>query len=311
MEDNSYNKALGLVNWLDESELVIFLFHGVVENCSYQVRNYTGKHIELSLFEKCIEMLSKHGTPLTMDEVLENCKTKDQFPPKSFAITFDDGFENNISAALPILEKYDVPATIYLTTRFVDENGMSWIDRIERAVEETEYKSIVFELNSKNYQIGSIKEKIIFLSEVRKVVKSMPDCNPDKIADSICDVLFPNMKIDSGMGPLDKKLTWSDIRLYSRHPLIQFGGHSHTHPILSFLSSRELDFEIKQSLSLLSEKAEISPTHYSYPEGLEHCYSDYVIERLKANGVECCPTAIEGRNPSGMDPFELRRVMVV
>ena len=68
--------------------------------------------------------------------------------------------------------------------------------------------------------------------------------------------------------------------------------------------------EIEKSLTLLSEKAEISPTHYSYPEGLEHCYSDCVIERLKKYGVQCCPTAIEGRNPSGMDPFELRRVMV-
>ena len=161
---------------------------------------------------------------------------------------------------------------------------------------------------SKNGIITLSKPKIDFFSFIVKTIISQQIS--DKIADSICDILFPNMKIDSGMGPLDKKLTWPDIRFYSSHPLIQFGGHSHTHPILSFLSNRELDFEIKKSLTLLSEKAEISPTHYSYPEGLEHCYSDHVIKRLKEYGVQCCPTAIEGRNPSGMDPFELRRVMV-
>ena len=61
------------------------------------------------------------------------------FPKNSFALTFDDGFENNMSIAAPILTDYKVPATIYVTTNFIENNEMSWIDKIESA-----FKMLIF-----------------------------------------------------------------------------------------------------------------------------------------------------------------------
>jgi len=300
-----------LETWLSEEELVIFLFHGVVSEFVHPVRNYTRKHIDAEMFENCISRLSAKGKALSMDEVLDYCETGSNFPKFSYAITFDDGFENNISIGLPILEKYEVPMMIYLTTRFVDENGMSWIDRIETAVEDSVHELIYFYVTDENYKICNTDEKKYFLNEVRKSVKSNPSIRPDEIADHICEQLIPDSPIISGDNQLDLKLSWSQINELKSHPLMSFGGHSHTHPILSFLSERELSYEIDTSLSLLSTKAAIQPTHYSYPEGLAHCYSDEVINQLKERGVRCCPTAIEGKNNRGANPFELRRVMVV
>ena len=92
--------------------------------------------------------------------------------------------------------------------------------------------------------------------------------------------------------------------------LMNIGGHSHTHAILSFLSPAALNNEINTSLRLLQDKAGVASTHYSYPEGLAHCYSDAVISELKKFGVQCCPTAIDGVNRPGIDPFHLNRIMV-
>ena len=113
----------------DEGALTIFLFHGVVENSEHEVRNYTRKHLTVDEFQEVVGALSAAGQALSMDEVLERCLSKSAFPKRAFSITFDDGFENNYSVARPILERLKIPATIYVTSRFVEENGMSWIDQ--------------------------------------------------------------------------------------------------------------------------------------------------------------------------------------
>ena len=46
------------------------------------------------------------------------CLNNLPFPPNSFAITFDDGFENNLSVAAPLLSDLKIPLTIYITTNF-------------------------------------------------------------------------------------------------------------------------------------------------------------------------------------------------
>jgi hypothetical protein len=69
--------------------------------------------------------------------------------------------------------------------------------------------------------------------------------------------------------------------------------------------------EIKTSVDLLAQKAGVYSPHYSYPEGLAHCYSDEVIDTLKIYGVICCPTAIDGINQVINDLFHLYRITVV
>jgi hypothetical protein len=93
-----------LAGMLSQDNFVIFLFHGVINQSSYRVRNYTGKHIQADLFAKCLKLLTARGHALTMDEVLIYCQNKQQMTPRSFAITFDDGFENNLSVATHILD---------------------------------------------------------------------------------------------------------------------------------------------------------------------------------------------------------------
>ncbi len=298
-----------LVARLPEDGLVIFLFHGVIKRQRHRVRNYTGKHIEADLFAMCMRRLSLSGRALSMDEVLGYRRSGDSFPPHSFAITFDDGFENNLSVAAPILADLNIPSIIYVTTGFVDENGLSWIDRVEYAVEEAPDQTLKVEWANTPFRLTDDVRRIAFLKAVRTYVKNTPDCNADMFADNLCAQLGKPGKLSSD-DPLDLKMTWQQVRKADECHLISVGGHSHTHAILSFLSPKELTEEIDTSLTLLKEKAGVSPTHYSYPEGLEHCFSDAVIATLKQAGVQCCPTAIDGVNGRDDDLFHLKRVMV-
>lgn len=309
MIEHNKNLPAKLCNYLSEDSLCIFLFHGVIERQIDPVRNYTKKHIEKDLFRSCIKLLSEKGRALSMDQVLYHQENLIPYPKNSFVITFDDGFENNMSIAAPILVDYKVPAIIYITTNFIENNYMSWIDRIESAVQNAYYQKIKFYWAEENFELVNVSEKIKFLNKVRKFVKNTPECNPNEFADELCFALEKKV-ITQSSNPLDLKMTWDQVRAMHNCEFFTIGGHSHTHVILSFLDKKSLDYELDTSINLLSEKAGIFTTHYSYPEGLSHCYNSDVITGLKNRGIKCCPTAIYGTNQLNTDSFELKRILV-
>lgn len=294
---------------LGADHLAIFLFHGVIPRQRHRVRNYSGKHIEADLFARCMKRLRSDGHALSMDEVMHHCEQHKPFPARSYAITFDDGFENNLSVAAPILADLGIPATIYVTSGLVETNGMSWIDRIEYVIEDVESQDLEVDWAPAPFSIRDTESRIDFLKAVRRYVKNDPSCDPNEFADALCARLGRPGRMSTD-DPLDLKMNWEQVRAAHASGYITIGGHSHTHPILSFLSPERLAEEIDTSLDLLATKAGVGPTHYSYPEGLAHCYSEAVIAELKHRGVRCCPTAMDGINQTGADPFHLRRIMI-
>jgi len=305
-----FNKNLPVLlqNRLSNSELAIYLFHGVIEKQVDPVRNYTGKHLEKELFVNCMKTILRKGVPISMDEVLYFCENNLPFPKNAFAVTFDDGFENNISIAAPILADLKIPATIYITTKFINENSMSWIDRIELVVQDVPNCKLKVNWSSNEFCLSDSESRISFLRYVREYVKNTPICDPNLFSQELCERLG-NAAILASNSQLDLKMNWDQVAYANQSGFLTIGGHSHTHPILSFLNHDDLAYELDTSLGMMSAIG-VSPIHYSYPEGLKHCFSETVIDELKLRGVKCCPTAIDGVNSKNSNPFLLNRIMV-
>lgn len=301
---------MNLIDRLNGQALSIFLFHGVVDKLDHSVRNYTRKHLPREYFEECISSLSKNGYPLSMDDVIKYHQSGEPFPEGAFAITFDDGFENNYSVAAPILSDYKVPATFYFSTFFIETNAMSWIDHIEYCLEKTKKRSLKLPWQTESIEIGTIRTKLLLLDYLRAYVKKDASVSEEFLVNDIysqCGI----EEIESSNDPLDLKVNWKQVQILSGHELFTIGGHSHHHVNLAFLSKSELENEIRTSYTLMKNKAGITLRHYSYPEGLEYCYSPQVIKTLTGYGIECCPTAIDGINRSSDDLFHLKRIAVV
>jgi peptidoglycan/xylan/chitin deacetylase (PgdA/CDA1 family) len=280
---------------LDERSVAIFLFHGVIRTQTHAVRNYTRKHLTLERFRHILEDLLSHGTPISLPQLVDIWRNQSAPPPRAFVITFDDGFENNFSVAARALETLGIPATFYVTSGFIDDNTPSWTDDIEEAVEKSE-------------AFRSPEEKKEFLNAIRLRVKADRDIDPYQVAKDI------RLQLDSPPfvpdPQLDQKMSWSQVAELSQNRLFTVGGHGHTHRILSFLSPVELEGEITLSLARLRSATGGHIAHYSYPEGLSHCYSESVIHALRRHGIICAPTAEDGVNQVGDDLFRLKRIMV-
>ena len=287
--------------------VAIFLFHGVVTAHRHAVRTYTRKHLDVATLTGVRDELRAAGTPVSLPDILTATREQRALPAGAFAITFDDGFANNATIAAPLLRARSLPATFYVTTGFLESDAASWTDMIEYALERT--RRVRLDLPGvRSRRAGTGGEKIALLERIRAFVKGRSDVDPYAYAHEVWQQLGV-----TAMTPdpeLDAKLTWKQVRQLDEDPLFTVGGHGHTHRILEFLDDAELEDEIATSLGELTAHLGHPVDHYSYPEGLAHCYSDRVIARLRAHGITCAPTAEPGLNPAGTDPFRLKRVSV-
>ena len=301
------NNLKKLKNNLNSRDLSIYLFHGVIKKKpnSSNVRNYNLKHIDQKKFEKYIKYLSEHGKAITLNEIEKN---KGDFF-KKYIITFDDGFHNNYKYALPILKKYKIPHIIYLTTNYVDKNLISWIDRIDIAVNNNKKKFIYSSILSKRFRLDNRKNKIYFLNFVRNYCKSLRDTDLNKFA----EILLKDIKLNSpksSNSDLDKKLSWKHVKKMSKNGLSEFGAHSHNHNILGHLKEAQYKKEILISLKTLLKKANIKTKHYSYPEGFKTSFNNQIIKFLKKNKIKTAVTTLlpkENKNSL----FKLNRFFVI
>jgi len=296
---------------LQKDKFTIFLFHGVIPEKDSAIRNYTNKHLLSKDFENLLVELKNIGKPISLDEAIDSFESKTSLSNFSYAITFDDGFENNYSIALPILEKHSTPATFYVSTNLIEKNLMSWIDQIEYCFEKSNNISLFLPWKDDSIQLSSIEEKINCLEDIRKQVKANQDLyEPSKIVSSIfkqCDKTL----VSSSNHILDKKMNWSQVADIHQKDLFSIGGHSHNHLSLGLLNPIIMKNEIITSVEYLKHKANISSRHYSYPEGQSHDFNNSIITVLRDQQIKCCPTAIDGLNDLNIPSlFHLKRVMV-
>ena len=109
------------------SQGLILLYHRVVTlDTDPQLLSVTPEH-----FAGHLEYISEHYNPISLSELYQALKAG-KVPDKSVVITFDDGYADNLWNAKPLLEKYGIPATVFVTSSRVDGDREFWLDDLER-----------------------------------------------------------------------------------------------------------------------------------------------------------------------------------
>ncbi len=290
---------------LSPNHVVVYLLHGVVPSHRHEVRNYMRKHIDLARFREFLDALDDAGgVCISMDDVAAGCDGK-ELPPRAYALTFDDGFANNQEVAAPELLQRGLHATFYVTHDFIDGGGVSWTDQMEEALESF---SGTVDWWGRPCSLETPADKREFLDWVRSVVKTSPDMDPYAQAETLRGALGAGEFTPDAS--LDAKMSWAQVaRLHEDGFIV--GNHGKTHRMFEFLSPESLREELAACQSALGNAIGAVPRHASYPEGRPGCDATFVRQELRAAGISCCPTAIEGVNEMPGDPFALKRINVV
>ena len=279
----------------------VLLYHGVTKYKSIGIENYSGKHIKKSIFEKQMKFLKKYKKVVPFRDIMKS--------DNSIAITFDDTFRNVYTTALPILKKYNLPATFFITTGFIGTKKNFWVDKLEKYVDFASVDEIEYNISGKKnlLKLNSKKNKIFSINVIKNYLKKQSPKKRNLILKNLRKILKPKNVINSKNY---QNLSWNEVKELHQPPLYEVGGHTVNHEILSYLKKKDLDFEIKKCLNDLRKKTRAKIDLFSYPEGQKKHFNIKVIKTLKKNKIIMCPSAIYGIVSKKQNNFNLKRKMV-
>lgn len=104
-------------------------------------------------FAEHLEVLQKHTRPMQLQQLTQALQDGKRLH-QSAIITFDDGYADNLYNAKPLLERYNIPATVFVTTGGVGHEREFWWDELERLLLQPSVlpKTLHLSINGRNYQ---------------------------------------------------------------------------------------------------------------------------------------------------------------
>lgn len=211
------------------------------------------------------------------------------------AITFDDGYREIFVNALPILEYYNIPATVFVTTGNVGTNRENWTDNIVRAIFEPARKRDYFEIHddllSGCWYTRSQEERYSFYKNINYFFKHL-----DKEKRKYYETLLLQWSGLTECGrEYRKMLSEDELRRLAENALLSIGSHSVTHPSLHNMDVCEQEWEIAKSKKIIEEIIQKEISIFAYPFGTENDFSDETIELLKKYNFKIAVTTINQR----------------
>jgi peptidoglycan/xylan/chitin deacetylase (PgdA/CDA1 family) len=305
---------------------LILLYHRTTElGTDPWALNVSPRH-----FADHLEVLHRYAHPFRLQQ-LTQALLDDSLPPRSVAITFDDGYADNLYTAKALLERYDIPATLFLTTGFIGQRREFWWDELDRlllhpgSLPETLHLSI----NGSSYQweLGEEAHYSPLAYERQRSWRAWedPPSSRQALYRSLYDLLRP-LPTHDRRKLLDDILTWAGAAPLGRAThrslvlnevidlvhgeLIEVGAHTVTHPDLSSLPASLQRKEIEDSKAHLEHLLNRPVTSFAYPHGMPVNYTTETLAIVRDAGFIRACSVFEGVVERSADWFQLPRCRV-
>jgi peptidoglycan/xylan/chitin deacetylase (PgdA/CDA1 family) len=176
------------------------------------------------------------------------------------AITFDDGYKDNLDLALPVLQAEKLHSTFFVATRYL-EDGILFDDLVVRAfaqTRESEFSESRLGLSAQMIDTNQRRRKVA--DSVMELLKYLPANERDVIAVDIATRL--------GLDDLGSSMLRVEGVRALRDAGMEIGSHSHAHPISNTVSDAEFIADTSESIEQLREALGSRPRFFAFPNGI-------------------------------------------
>ena len=290
-----------VLRFINRKKALIIMYHNLSDNNDINHKNIC---ISVEEFERQIKYLKKYYTFVSLQDLVQRLKNKREFLPYSVAITFDDGYKNNFLYAYPIIKKYKVPVTVFLTTGFIDSKRYLWVNELEYALSKTRKNKIQISYGTQkfNYVFSSENDKKDAYIEIKERLKEIDNTERRICLNKILTELDVMLNPEKSKNYL--MLSLNEIS-EMRKNYVSYGNHTISHPILTMIQNdNELLEEIYGPHEFLKEKLGEEIESFCYPNGK----FNLKIKDIVKQKYEYAVTTTPGFVTIDTDPLELPRV---
>ena len=250
-------------------------------------------HWQMALLANCFNVMPLHEALRALDE--------GRLPPRAVCITFDDGYRSVHDLALPILRKFDLPATVFVTTGFIGADaGNMWNDRIIHAVQSLAAGNLdLSDIGLENYSLRSLEERKQTTLRLIEAGKYLPPIERDSLVERLDRM--------SGQHHDALMLTPDMLTTLDRNG-VEIGAHTISHPILTSLDDNSARAEIVTSKRQLEDLIGKPVRLFAYPNGkVGQDYDARHVEMVRQAGFSAAFTTAVGAITGDQDRFQLPR----
>lgn len=299
-------------------DVVILMYHRVLDDDKID-NEYTQPGIVVSrqVFEKQITYLAKNYNLISLENLVQMVQKNQPIPSRSVIVTFDDGWRDNYLYAYPILKKHRVPATIFLTTDYIDTNKVFWFLQANILLTKGNLKpaslaEIIERVNAENrasqstYRLSRHEIKAAS-GDTDKFIEKMKQLDSEVVQKILNEIKkASDLSIDKCLTKR-RMLSWDEIKEMSCDN-IDFGSHGQSHQIMLFLSPDMINKELVQSKKIIEEKVGKEVKHFSYPNGDYNSITKKLVQDAGYGSAATIQRCEE--NKKGLDLFALKRIGV-
>lgn len=265
------------------------------------------RRMSVDIFEEQIRYLSERYQVVPLRSLVSQLRERRPLSRAMVAITVDDGYGDFVEYAYPVLQKYRVPATVYLVAGFVAREVWLWFDAIHYLASKAPSRRYTLDIG-------------VFKGELALDSAESRNALWDKVADA-CLPLAPAARaealrklatqLDTHLPPEPthdySAMTWEQARDLDPE-LVEIGAHTYSHPILSYCARDEQHREIQSGRQRIEAELQRPVTSFCYPNGQMNDFNTDSVELLQKLEFSSAVVAHGGMIRSGADLFRLERL---
>jgi peptidoglycan/xylan/chitin deacetylase (PgdA/CDA1 family) len=256
-------------------------------------------HLGVAEFERQLDWLGRHCDVIGPGDLrAAAARSRGRVP---ILITFDDGTRDYHDLAYPLLKRYGMPAVVFPITDYIDHPRLLWFDRLHLAVHGSRAREVELPWQpGQRRRLGAAGTED-FILECKRHLKSLPDEEVEPALARLVGALGDPTIPDVGR----QIMTWDEVR--RTLDLTTYGGHTHTHPMMSKIDPVRLQREVRTCRERLAVETGVTPTLFAYPNG---DYTPDAKSCVAENGFEVAFSIQDGMTDETTDWLEVRRVGV-
>ena len=246
-------------------KLFILIYHRVLDEQDFMRPG----EVDKAVFTWQMDLLAKYFNVLPLHDALQKMQT-DTLPSRAVCITFDDGYADNYTNALPILKQFNLSATFFIANGFLN-GGRMWNDTVIEAVrnfQQPELDLTAIELG--RFDVSDNDQKYQVALKSIQQIKHLPPAQRDQYTTFISE--------QSQNLPDNLMMTTEQLKKLHQNGM-EIGGHTVNHPILAKLDAQNAEQEITHNKIFLENLLDVPLRFFAYPNGKP--LEDYLSEQVQ------------------------------
>lgn len=271
------------------SRPIILCYHRIVDNVSFD-RNKLS--VSPRNFQTQIEFLKKTRKFVTLNEMISERNAN------TVAVTFDDGYRDNYKIAANILTDYEIPASFFLATRFIDQSVSYYttsFNKIWGFFQQTrEVPSPI---------AGSIVEQLLRTeNSYFQALRQLSSLAPSRLWRA-SELLHLAVNAIGRIDDLELPLSVNEVHSLVESDLFTIGPHTATHPRMSSIHIEDALSDFAESVTTVASWGGSQAQYFPYPFGQRSDFNRTLESRIKNSfefkGLSTFPMSL-GRGKSDL-----------